>query len=487
MKKFNVFLASDSKFICDGQPQVVTPSSAASNLNRIITKITGSFGKNRNLKITIVPWWEEPSFKANGTTIDALSTIAKTYDAGIFVLGKDIQSDDRKFQPNSNVILEYGMFKSAGKITFLIKESDDVIPPSDMNGLTWVSLDRPNEVISGFFETLSSYKTSEKGTDYRDICLYYNSKLSDTFISFSDSTKTTKIFQKWKTKALYVGSKSAGIWKSVEDSNEYNEYIIVRKFINRNRQTLRELPIENVISFGPGAGKVDMELMKCLPDTFYIPIDLNVSLAIKSAKSVASIKGCHVPFAVIDDFEENGFYKNFEKLIDFKKNEIGKQNLFSLLGVTYSNLSMTCGEFLDNILWLMKDSEDYLLLDAIIYDNEDDEQLKQKVKMQIKKYTDLLLNSIRKKKLPNLPKTRLKKEPLNDKLEFEMVNSKSDEYANHVSISETKLIFVKYEENILLVAKFYQFDKLEEYIRDRFEIIKTDKIQNRGIFLLKKK
>ena len=480
MKIFNVFLASDSRFIFSNK------TNTSLLLKNTIDEISnGVVNRDWNLKIKIVPWWDEPSFKKAGTTMDTLSHIAKTYDAGIFVLGKDLQGHDAKFQPNSNVTLEYGMFKAAGKIAFLVKESDDVKPPTDMDGQNSTSLERPNEVVSGFLQTLKNYRNPERNTDYRNICIYYNSILSNKLTSLNDNSINQ--FREWETKALYVGSKSAGIWESVENSKEYNEYIIVRKFIDRNRQFLKTLPIENVISFGPGAGKVDIELMKCMPDTYYIPIDLNVSLAIRSAKSVASIKGCHVPFAVIDDFEESGFYANFETLIETRKNETGKLNLFSLLGVTFSNLSMTCSEFFENIQWLMKDSEDFLLLDAIIYENEDDEQLTKKVKLQLKKYEDLLRNSIRKKKLPNLPKTKLnKKVSLNDFLEFEIVNNKSDEYANHVSIPETKLVFVKYKGNILLIAKFYRFDKLEDYISNRFEICRKETIQNRGIFLLKK-
>lgn len=503
MQIINVFIGSSSKFIYNDRTRNGNKPNA--KLKKVIGEIEAEIeqkGWKTKVEIKIKPWWHY--FKEAGTLLGSFSKILQENDIGIFVMGKDILTEHKRikrdsknvkkkksfadvFFPNLNVIAEFGMFNAIGKTTFIIKESGEIKLPSDMSGLNDVSLERPNEVVTGFLQTLEEFmanSVSFETSDYEKICSYYDTTLSNKLTALYEDYNPE--FIQWETKALYVGSKSANLWKKAESNRNYNEYLTVRQFINDHESEIKSLRVQNVISFGPGAGKVDSELMKNLRDTYYIPIDLNVSLAIKSAKRMTDIKGCHVPFAVIDDFEEPSFYKNFGLLIEARKSEIGKYNLFSLLGVTFSNLSMTCNDFFTNMSSLMKDYEDYLLVDAIIYDEETNEELENIVRSQINNhYSDLIINSITKKRLRMSPKEIRTKNPV---LEITTIDNQDDEeYIQRVSIPNTKLLCVKYEGNILLIAKFYKYDNLSDYISKFFDIRVKDRINNRGVFLLKKK
>lgn len=499
MKIINVFIGSSSKFIYNEKTEGTrTPKD---KLKSVIQKIEEEID-NKSWNVKINPWWKY--FKEAGTLLGSFSMILQENDIGIFVMGKDVNPNENRikkkskhatirnnqkdsFLPNMNVIAEFGMFNAIGKTTFIIMEGNHIKLPSDMNGINSVTLERPDEVVTGFLQTLEYYMKSSHPSgesEYEKICTYYDASLSNRITTLYEGYR--KSFKQWETKALYVGSKSANIWKNVENDDNYTEYLVVRDFVQNHENEIKHLPIQNVISFGPGAGKVDSELMNYLEDTYYIPIDLNVSLAIKSAKAVTDIPGCHVPFAVIDDFELPSFYRNIGKLIEARKKEIGKYNLFSFLGVTFSNLSMTCDRFFTYMKRLMKDDNDYLLIDAIIYDKEKDEDLVENVKKQIDKYyQELLVNSINKKGLTVQIEGQ---QNLSTILEVNTINNdkNNQEYIKRVSIPNTKLVCVKYQDIILLIAKYYKFEEIEKYISKYFDIEIKEPIKNRGVFLLKK-
>lgn len=484
MREIKVFLASSTKFIYDKEN--LSEGSSAKKLKNVIEEIIRKNSANKKVIVKIIPWWT--CFKEAGTFMSALLNVIHESEIGIFMLGKD-QNIKNEYKPNPNVIIEYGMFTALNKIAYLIKESDKVKLPSDMYGLNANSLERQDEVVTGFIQTLNDYigKPNSVQKTYGNVCAYYDVDLSNKFIVFNSGNNDE--LRDWESKSLYIGTKSAGLWQKIEENKYYREYLAIKSFITDYKGTIENLPINNVISFGPGIGKIDQEIMSCLRDKVYIPIDLNISLAIKSARTISENLGCRVPFAVVDDFENAACYTQLSNLIESKRLEIGKNNLFSLVGVTFSNLSMNCEDFFQYMQGLMKDEKDYLFIDAIIYNKESDSVLKNNLRKQMKKYyLQLISNAIKKKGLfkPSPSKDCLTIEDF----EFSFIKpSDVDEYQSRVSIPNTKVICVKYQDNIVLIAKHYKYDDIKTFISERFEIVESKSYdeRKRGIFLLKKK
>ena len=159
-----------------------------------------------------------------------------------------------------------------------------------------------------------------------------------------------------------------------------------------------------------------------------------------------------------------------------------------MLGVTFSNLPKTENAFLQKMNSLMRDANDYFLLDAIIYQEENDEDLKNRIRRQVsdEHYLSLLKNAINKKKIGinEVPLQHLKIEDLTVELIIPRKIKKT-----YTNLLKTKVVYVGYEGNILLIAKQYQYEELKRHLTRDFKIVRThkDAEDNRGVFLLKKK
>lgn len=456
---------------------------------------------HRDSQVTIDCWWNIKELKSGGDLNKSLQLISHSYDIGIFMLGKDIKSKtrgkDEIYFPNSNVLIELGMFNGLNKKMFIME--DDSVKSSDIAGLKAVSIQRPFDCIDGFVTTINDYikermiinRTSD---DYIQARLYYNSNLSNRFVSYHGETERQQ-FLRLETKALYIGTKSAYCWEKIENNDRYiGNY--VAKFLDNNRNTFGALKVDNVISFGPGVGNVDSKLMNYLPvDCCYVPVDLNASLAIKSREKMKS-QGRNVPLSIIDDFEDSGCFSRLKTLIDkIIVDDIGPKNLFSMLGVTFSNLSMNCAEFFNGMSTLM-DYDDYLLLDVMIYDSNkesDDEAL---IKRTVSRISDdlnwnLIRNAINKKRLSNSQTLSIRDLLKGGKLSC----SRSKNEEQYTSVLGTKVLEITFEDgrkerNILTIAKYYSFNYFERFIEEHnFEITlcKEDIDNKRGVFLIKKK
>ena len=452
-------------------------------------------------QVTIDCWWNNTELKSQGVRIKALQRIAHNYDIGIFLLGKDIKSktkakDEISF-PNSYVLIELGVFNGLNKKMFIMK--DDGNESSVKDGLNAVSIQSPFDCIDGFVKTIIDYvkermiinRTSD---DYIQARLYYNSNLSNRFVSYHGETERQQ-FLRLETKALYIGTKSAYCWEKIENNDRYiGNYIA--KFLDNNRNTFGALKVDNVISFGPGVGNIDSKLMNYLPvDCCYVPVDLNASLAIKSREKMKS-QGRNVPLSIIDDFEDSGCFHRLKTLIDkIIVDDIGPKNLFSMLGVTFSNLSMNCAEFFNGMSTLM-DYDDYLLLDVMIYDStkeSDDDAL---ITRTVSRISDdlnwnLIRNAINKKRLSNSQTLSIRKLLKDGKL----ICSRSKDEKQYTSVPRTKVLEITFDDrrkgsNILTIAKYYSFNNFEKFVQDHnFEITlcKEDIDNKRGVFLIKKK
>ena len=484
MKFINIFLASENSFI----PSKGTEKSKklGETLDTMKIKIA-EMGWNNEVRIT--PWWDDRHFTKHGNTLDSVMNIAHEYDIGVFVFGRDKELKENKdgkmqYAPNSNVLIELGMFMALGKKICIIKE-EDVIIPSDINNENANLLGLRDRCVDGLIGTIQAIKEENSESKvYDKACVYYDIELSRKIVGFS---KNNSVIKDWKTKSLYVGSKSAYLWGEIEGNDNYVEANVIQDFMQQFGDWMSKLPIDNVVSFGPGIGKIDQELMRWMRECYYIPVDLNVSLAIQSIKNVeANAKG--IPFAIIDDFELDSCFSRLRSFLESKRQEIGKNNLFSMLGVTFSNLPKTENAFLQKMNSLMRDANDYFLLDAIIYQEENDEDLKDRIRRQVsdEHYLNLLKNAINKKKIGKneTPLQHLKIEDLTVELIIPRKIKKT-----YTNLLRTKVVYVGYEGNILLIAKQYQYEELKRHLIRDFKIVRThnDAEDNRGVFLLKKK
>lgn len=480
-----VFLASSSKYRFGKKNNTEHGKDLKNILEKIENKIIEEGLSN---EVSITPWWECLSFKTAGDFIDSLIDVVHEYNLGIFVLGKDIEFKEQQdgYFPNNNVMIEVGMFKVMGKKTFII-EDGNIIKPSDLNSSKSVKFSEIDNLVRGFIETIKTIIDENKIWTQKETCVYYNYNLPIQIMNFNNNYVDLR---KWCTKALFVGSKSAYLWEKRESSDPYDEDLVIENFAQRKTFSSACAKFDNIISFGPGAGTIDGKLVQVCaqiqPKICYIPIDINAYLIIKSAQKISS-QGKQIPFAILDDFEQNECYPRLASLVEMNKNKIGKNNLFSMLGVTFSNLTMDCNTFCSNMNMIMKDTNDHLFLDVIIYDDtnggfKDDEELRRKIDDQIEMYWELIKNSIIRKGLCE-DCDRLNCKDLRVDLN---IPTKLNRYTK---IPETKILRVSYNNNTLFIAKYYQYEKIKKFFERHFTIVDSEIYPEylRGVFLLKKK
>lgn len=507
-----VFLASSSKW----KPENGFDKDSPVKLQKVIKSIRNTFD---NVKIE--PWWECEKLNKTDFILTIIEEIVNDYNMGIFVLSKDLygqsyaikKQEKNNSYPNHNVIAELAMFHNSGKKIYIITEDySEIKIPSDFGGLNSVPIINgkgninTKGILSGVKATLDSIGKIPEESHGRYHVLY-DPKLSGKYIGFYGPQLAE--LSEWESKALYVGSKSAYLWKKIEEWKDYPEKITIQNFTSTSFAkrrwdhdntigSLKELDIDNVISFGPGVGIVDKELISKLEKKIqYIPVDMNVFLAMESVSTMRVHR--HVPFAIIDDFEKDPLYSKLISILECNKSSIGRNNLFSMIGVTFSNLSMTCDTFFTRMKSLMQDEKDYLLIDVIIADrimgdistdknnsavinDRIIKDIKEKINTQ-KGYWELIHNSIKRKGL-------LKGRDISsDNLFIDCFPSDSNEYQNRTTVEDTIVAYIKFEDNIITIAKYYKYQSFKDYLKSHFDIVVSAKYPNnsRGIFLLKNK
>lgn len=513
MKIINIFIASNSVFIPDREDLNDEEKKDANLLKEILEKVQKKYTGRNTIKIS--PWWEHTGFYLSGTIKETIQKISKESDIGVFVFEND-NKDKRKSQtvinkdtnttkevsygptPNSNVYVEYGAFLGLNKKCYIIRRDRETSLPSDYNNDNAPVLEEDTRIIEGILNTIKEYEEQIESADsykennqYENAQMFFGNVTSDLYIK-QYSVEGAKNYKNLESKALFIGSKSAYLWEKIESANDYVEKGVVSNFVgtnsnwekNRNRSIncFTDINIDNIVSLGPGVGTIDQVLITPFEQKFYyIPVDINPLLAIKSMHAVHK----NVAFAVVDDFEEHAFFDRFNRLLKTTKEQIGENNLFSMLGVTFSNLSMNEGLFCNNLKQLM-DNNDYFLLDVIIADAEGkkkyrgDEEIKNDTMyLTTQKYKDFMDNTIKRK---GLKKGRI------------LCTIESDDIRS--SIGGTKIVKVKYckgeeekDGNILLIIKHYKYVEIKNYLKRYFEIVVSAKYikEHRGIFLLRKK
>jgi hypothetical protein len=498
-----IFIGSSSNYVSwntDGSVNI--NATRRMKLGRLVEAL-------RKIGYTIEPWWEDEIFPAGKYLLDSLIIKSRVCDGGIFIFGQDdkvkIKGKSKK-TPRHNVVLECGMFYGTkGRdrtLVFYEGEYSNLALPSDINGVLLKSLD--SKVIVR--ETNKFFGSASDEKDYHKFTFYFNSTSIKEVID--------KNYLKWSTKSLYVGTESARKWKAIETDKNYllrSSRPLVKKFVKeiQSKNHIDFKKIDNIISLGPGCGNFDnsvvSEIYKVNNDVAYIPIDINPHLAFEASNFINDKNPkLRVPFAIIDDFEENYLYVG--DIIKRKFNEYNQKNLFLMLGGTFSNLEGIESEINKKLnIWM--DNNDYLLIDAFIkadsysFANDKDRQ----VKGLSPSYSDLMTNACIKKYLSSSFAGNIKddlkfyKEIKTDLTKY--LTSKEEDVSSKAKYTEIDNTAVyTYNFNInnstqeILIAKRYKFEKIKKFLADNFKLIYSfdglkgsTELTSRGLFLLQKK
>lgn len=528
-KKLNIFIGSSSNYLPSSKNKKLNSVSINEEESNTNPKLINLFRALEKLGHIPIPWWKKEVWKYGESFWDSINRASKIYDAGIFIFGPDDPIDSRKTTKNTyvtrgNVLIEFGLFRASkgkyrtlaiydkGKLTdncILNKKNsklekeimNKLIPPTDLTGIEFPSLDEDVDILAGKINEF--YEKHIEDGRFDNITYYFGNEIAAKHIR--------KEYLSWKTKSLYVGLNSAILWDNIESNPGYEQKLdLVNSFLNKLQKNdeidFNEImkSIDNVVSFRPGNGLTDSKVITQLGvvnnDISYIPIDFNPMIVFKAVQNVNRDGLINVPFTIIEDFEDH--YKHIKYIIEGKAHEIGKANLFMMLGVTFSNFEEDESEFFLKLTRWM-DASDYFLFDALIkkepYNNEED----------IKEFSAKLLNKDPRKPdyksfLINALKQKYSSDNNGTNINFgdtrfvfgEIEKSRIGKYS---VIDKTTIIecsFIRDEtlpSDVLFIAKRYSFEELKREIEKHFTVIdslnglKDDSEVDRGIFLLTKK
>ena len=317
------------------------------------------------------------------------------------------------------------------------------------------------------------------------------------FIGFNDCTThfaSKKLYkdmkhygyENWHTKSLYIGSNSARLWDKIEggvnyDKNRENITNFLDEIIENNKIDFKT--VDNIISLGCGNGKSDNVILE---KTFmynsslcYLPIDINPMMIHIAIENIDT--NVPVPFSIVGDFEDE--HNHIQEIIIRKTHRDGQKNLLMMIGATFSNLESHESVFLNKVSAWMK-PEDYFLIDACLFRNDDLVDLKKII--ENRHYKKFLFNSLVRDGIVNI------NDPIKDVL-FD-AEELTDPFLleSYTDIENTKVFAVKFKDRILLISKRYDGEKLLDVFNGVFDILKNEIVTNnsgreRMLFLLKKK
>lgn len=442
---------------------------------------------------TILPWWKEETIPANDDFFQRLQDLTEICEFGIFLFSKEnLKSTNTTgkdvYGTNENVLIEYGLFlgKNRDSRTFQIFE-EGVDKISDLIKYNRKDYDFENDKTKTV-ELLFS-QISEKIEKARRI----NENFAEyTLIANRDTTEGILEDNKiklWKTKFIYVGRESANLWGNIEENDSY----ISNTFDESFRDFIKKLNIkgvDNLISFGPGIGKLDEIIVDEIEDNDfrYIPIDINPYLSIMALKRITqkgSFQKIYVPTAIVDDFEENtSDLKNFIKTNITKDKH---KTFFLMMGGTFGNLQKPLS-FLNTLkTWI--DNNDLFLLDAYIKDNNYNYEKDKELRLENNMLSDIILNAVNKKRSLYKKKSIYTNENIyNSKIvevSKEELNAGTNIYYKHQIDSKF---------HIIMTSKRFNSSKLKGILDDKFKIEKSEILSvdtnigiSRAIYLLSKK
>lgn len=438
----------------------------------------------REQKHEILPWWEIENF--NDTFIKSIVKQSRICDGGIFIFGNDdIISDGREIT-RDNVLIEYGIFYSIKPKYTIPIIGKNVHIPSDLQSRNFPKLGDKN-----LLNKLNKYFILSKPNSQVNKLIFYLSKevVKDCF-----KKKTVK---DWVSRALYIGLESARKWSKIEEADDYKGL----DFLNGNPKGSNEFFAKikgekfiNIISLGPGTGKIDQSFyVKIKGDSTknYIPIDINPYLAGVAIEKMLKLS-CNVPFAIIGDFEES--IEEVVKIINSKTIIKEQKKLFLMLGLTFSNIETSEDLFLPYLSNLMS-FDDYLLIDVLCYykKNDDSKNYTESISGLNNSYKEFFIHALQKRS--DDPQLKdIKMEKFDEHIEIVKCENNNTKYSLHDDIIISQYISNSEKDSPpLLIGKRYFYDSIKEEFNKNFQLVnelsiveKNKETFGRSLFLLKK-
>jgi hypothetical protein len=264
---------------------------------------------------------------------------------------------------NPNVFYETGYAHALGKsVVLLVQDVNDI--PFDLKHYTHIIYDGKISKLKPELETwIKWHIDNPKSTDSEDSLPLI--KVSSQLVE----KQVHALPSEWCSRSLYLGLTGAQNWLSiVTNANQPYRADYFKSIGSKllREESLKDIKVRALVSFGPGHGETDKLLCKRLKrkeNVRYVPVDINPFLLTTSISRVGS--SARAEFGVVCDFED--------ELIPFLKDslEVHSQGpfLFSMLGYTFGNLDGREGKFFTDMEDLMNQG-DYMLLDYIAIDDQ---------------------------------------------------------------------------------------------------------------------
>lgn len=241
----------------------------------------------QNGKFQVLPWWGKQVFRAGDVTLDRLVQLSQICGAAVLVFGGDDKTWSRgriKMSVRDNVLLEYGLFLAGcqRERTVIVAE-EGVRLPTDVDGLTIVFFKKRDtqketaETVARHFRRLVDEPEFQPKAS---VVLHV-----DWFMHLH----TIEPADQWSPASLYHGRKGALAWRAVELDSAYAARVQTSETGAQIGQLISDRPVNTVVSLGPGAGTVDVEVMANFRTNRlreYIPVDVNQYLLLESARRV---------------------------------------------------------------------------------------------------------------------------------------------------------------------------------------------------------
>lgn len=426
-------------------------------------------------------WWE--SISPGQYTMNALVSLAQSVDAAIFLMTQDDIVNFRNIktiQPRDNVLIEYGLFLGhlSQERTIILKEKGDLKLASDISSITYENLE---DDITSTSDKLIAHLQKIFSTKDKSI----KAKIIPTVIDWDVMVKQLLpgIPSDWRSTALYLGAEGAKNWiKRLEDFDD-ERVKLENRVVNNIIHLLKNAEIRTLVSFGPGNGDTDKEVIAHQMNREswlrYIPVDINEYLLSTTTTKVSEL--VEVPVSIQSDFEKRlAFIKN--TLNDYAKHPI----TYALFGGTFGNMDGFETPFL-NTLKSFLETGDQILLDITIKGENWSEQ--NDYKYDTTKYSygvkQFICSGISKRTNENIQDLINK---FSERIHF--IRGESD-------IPDTDTIHIASikEKYILLTQRRYNFKSTVDWISKNlgFEVISqmesydNEKVLGVGLLLLKAK
>ena len=301
-------------------------------------------------------------FELGDITVDRLISEAKNCHGAIFVFARDDDITSRDVTSKitrDNVIFEAGVFTSVlGIKRSIIFAEEGTKILSDLSGVTLKTFSSEFQNIDPL---VSHFKSQLANATARpnagEVPIYQDGDLTKKLLDSDPYPKD------WIQRLVYIGHKGAKNWLNVAQGSDYSSRTVAYK----TRQAIKEAvnrveEAKMLISFGPGDGTLDQELITVLSTRIgsvsYIPVDINIEFTKRAIMQMPA--SVHVPLGIVADFEERMGYA-----LDQALPHRNGRTIFSLLGYTLANLDRSESVFITGVKEHMKVG-DYLLLDLSI-------------------------------------------------------------------------------------------------------------------------